>query len=172
MLIETPRLLVRRWTLDDVAALHAIQGDRRTMAFWPAPFALTDSRAWIERSLARYAERGFGRFALLSKASGAVIGDCGVVAIEMDGEPVNDIGWIIARPLWGRGLAVEAAAAVRDYAFATLGLPAIHANMPWNHHGSRLVAERIGMRHIRSFQNPKNRNIATLFYALRAEGGI
>ena len=170
MLIETPRLLIRHWTPDDVDALHAIQGDRRTMSFWPKPFTRADSRAWIERALKRYAERGFGRYALLSKASGQVVGDCGVVATELDRQPVNDIGWIIARPLWAQGLAVEAAAAVRDYAFATLGLPALHANMPWNHHGSRFVAERIGMRHVRSFENPKNRNIATLFYELRADG--
>ena len=170
MLIETPRLLIRHWTLNDLSALHAIQGDRRTMAFWPNRFELADSRAWIERSLARYAERGFGRYALLSKATGHVVGDCGVVATELDGKPVNDIGWIIARPLWGQGLAVEAAAAVRDHAFAHLGLTALHANMPWNHHGSRIVAERIGMRQLRAFQNPKNRNIATLFYELRADG--
>lgn len=172
MLIETPRLLVRRWTLDDVEALYAIQGDRRTMSFWPNPFTLPDSRAWIERSLARYAERGFGRYALLSKATGRVVGDCGVVATALDAEPVNDIGWIVARPLWGRGLAVEAAAAMRDYAFANLGLPALHANMPWNHHGSRIVAERIGMHLVRRFRNAKNRNIETLFYELRADGKV
>jgi RimJ/RimL family protein N-acetyltransferase len=170
VLIETPRLLVRRWTLDDVPALYAIQGDRRTMSFWPKPFTPADSRAWIERTLARYAERGFGRFALLLKATGRVVGDCGVVATTLDGQAVNDIGWIIARPLWGQGLAVEAAAAVRDYAFAHLGLPALHANMAWNHHGSRLVAERIGMRYLRRFDNPNNRNIATLLYELRADG--
>jgi ribosomal-protein-alanine N-acetyltransferase len=170
VLIETPRLLLRHWTLDDVPALYAIQGDLRTMSFWPKAFTLTDSRAWIERALVRYAERGFGRYAVLSKANGHVIGDCGVVATEMDGQPVNDIGWIIARPLWGQGLAVEAAAAVRDYAFANLGLASLHANMPWNHHASRIVAERIGMRHIRTFENQKNRNIATLLYELRADG--
>jgi Acetyltransferases, including N-acetylases of ribosomal proteins len=166
IIAETERLILRRLTPEDEEALHTIVSDPVTMAFWPRPFTREEAAAWIRRSRDQYAERGFGRYAVVDRGSGALIGDCGILATTTDGEPVNDIGYILHHPYWGRGLATEAAAAVRDYAFGELGLPVLHANMPHDHHGSRRVAEKIGMRFVREFANARNRGIRTLFYVL------
>ena len=165
IVLETERLILRRYRRDDAAALAGILSDPVTMAFWPAPFDTAAVGEWIERSLVSYAANGFGRWAILDRDSDEIIGDCGIVAAEMAGRSLFDLGYILHHTRWGRGLAVEAAAAVMNHGFATLGLPALHANMAEDHHGSRRVAERLGMSHIDTFINPRNRNKRTLLYA-------
>ena len=121
---------------------------------------------WIERSLRSYAEHGFGRFAAILRETGQLVGTSGIARLPVDGAPCNDLGYIIHHPFWRRGLATQAAFALRDHAFATLALPDLQANMPLDHHGSRRVAERIGMTLIRTFRNPGNRDRETYLYGL------
>lgn len=80
---------------------------------------------------------------------------------------MNDLGYIIHTSEWGQGYGTEAAKAIRDFAFQSLQLGNIHANMPSNHHASKKVAERLGMQFIREFNNKRNRNIRTLLYRMQ-----
>ena len=159
------RLLLRRWTLDDLDALHAILSDPTTMRFWPAPLDRNATGAWIERNLQRYREDGFGRWALLLRRSGELIGDCGLMRLPVDGRVENDLGYIVHHPFQGHGYATEVAAACLRYAIDTLQLTRVVANMPADHHASARVAEKIGMHLERSFRNPRNRDLPTLLYA-------
>ena len=170
MLLETDNLIIRPYQSDDLDRLSAILSDPITMRFWPSPLTLEAARAWIERSIQSYLLHGFGRYALVQTATGELIGDCGILKSTVAGQAVNDLGYIVHHPYWGRGYATEAARAVKDYAFDTLGLDALHANMPWNHDASRRVAEKIGMRRILEFDNERNRNIRTLLYTIEASG--
>ncbi|MGZ3496060.1 MAG: GNAT family N-acetyltransferase [Vulcanimicrobiaceae bacterium] len=162
--IETPRLLIRAFALDDLDALAEILCDPLTMQFWPRPLTRDEAADWLERSARRCAGSGFGRYAIVHRASGAMIGDAGVVPLAVNGADLYDLGYIIHHPYWRRGYATEAASAIRDDAFERLGLPALHANMPFDHAGSQRVAERIGMRKIGEFFNERNRNILTFLY--------
>lgn len=163
--LETPRLRLRHYREDDGVALFAILGDPVTMAMWPAPFTREGVAAWIARNRDRYRANGFGRYAVCDRADDALIGDCGIVPAEMAGRSVYDLGYIVHHSRWGRGLALEAARAVMTFAFETLGLPALHANMAEDHHASRRLAERLGMTVVDTFVNPRNRNRTTLLYA-------
>lgn len=163
---ETERLLLRRWTSDDLDRLFSILSDPITMQFWPAPLTIDAARAWIERALHNYASLGFGRFAVVLKESSAVIGDCGLMHTEVAGQPEYDLGYIIHHPYWRQGYATEAAMACSDYAFSTLGIRRLVANMAVDHVGSMSVARRLGMRLERVFANPRNRNMPTYLYVL------
>lgn len=165
-MIETERLVLRQFSIADVDALFPILSDPVTMSYWPKPFAYDDVHNWIARSIENYERHGFGRYAIMLKASEELIGDCGIWRLPLEGELVNDLGYIIHHPFWRDGYATEAANAVKDYVFNTLHLDALHANMPWDHHGSRRVAERIGMIKVREFVNERNRNIRTLLYVI------
>ena len=164
--LETPRLVLRRYTPDDLDALAVILGDPTTMAFWPRPFERAEAAAWNGRALDSYAAHGFGRWAALAKDTGALVGDCGLLRTTLAGEEVVDLGYIVHHPRWRQGLAQEAAAAVRDHAFDVLGLPRLVANMAHDHVGSARVAEKIGMVRVGAFDNPRNRGIRTLLYAI------
>jgi len=163
-MIRTARLRLREFTLDDLDAWSRIVGDPATMVFWPRPLTPDEARSWIERALVSYREHGFGRWVVTPHDSDTVIGDCGLIRKTVDGDEVNDLGYILTKERWGEGYATEMAAAVRDYAFDTLGLATLHANMAFDHHASRWVAEKIGMTRLREFDNPANRGIRTLLY--------
>ena len=77
-ILETDRLLLREMTQDDYTALEAILQDDQTMYAWEGAFSDTETQEWLDRNLRRYAEDGFGFWAVVLKASGDMIGQCGI----------------------------------------------------------------------------------------------
>ena len=167
--IETPRLLIRGFRQDDLDAFAAIMGDPVTLRLWPRRFTRDEVAAWIERAIAQGRQPGYGRRAVVLKESGALIGDAGVLRIELMHRVRNDLGYILDHRVHGRGLASEAAAALRDHAFAC-GLEDVWANMATDHTASRRVAEKLGMTLVATFRNARNRNMETCLLGQRADG--
>lgn len=164
-IIETDRLILREYTLEDTALLHTILSDPLTMQFWPSPFTLEQSQNWVKINIERYKNLGFGRWSLVIKKTEQVIGDCGLMISEIDGKEENDLGYIIHHKFWRNGYAYEAAEACKHYAFKNLGLERLCANMPFNHTGSERVAQKLGMVKEKEFLNKRNRNILTYLYS-------
>ena len=89
---------------------------------------------------------GFGFWALEVRASGEFIGFTGLETV--DGEmPFTgiELGWRLARPVWGNGYATEAALAAMDYGFDTMQPPEIVATIMALNLRSQAVMRRIGM---------------------------
>ncbi len=168
-IIETDRLILREYTLEDTALLHTILSDPLTMQFWPSPFTLEQSENWVKINIERYKNLGFGRWSLVIKKTEQVIGDCGLMISEIDGKEENDLGYIIHHKFWRNGYAYEAAEACKHYAFKSLGLERLCANMPFNHTGSERVAQKLGMVKEKEFLNKRNRNILTYLYSITRE---
>src|ERR1035441_853663 len=120
LILETERLTLRRLHPDDADAIFAVLGDVIAMQHYPRRFARKDAEEWIERNLRRYAEHGHGLYAVVLKASGEVIGDCGLVTQQIEGRPELEVGYHLRRDQWGHGYATEAARACLDYAFREL----------------------------------------------------
>jgi len=105
-------------------------------------------RAWLEACLERYQTWGFGPYAVLEQNSQNVIGYCGLFFFpELDGQAEVEIGYRLARSAWGQGYATEAAFAVRDYAFTTLGMKRLIAMIDPSNLASIRVAEKMGMHY-------------------------
>jgi RimJ/RimL family protein N-acetyltransferase len=166
MSIETARLIVRTYTEEDLPALARILGDRTTMAFWPRPLDAEESAGWLWRNIASREMSGYGRQAVILKATGALIGDAGVVRAEIDGQERPDLGYIIDHTQWGHGYATEAARALASLYLHGHGCGVLYANMAHDHRASQRVAERIGMRRCGEFANSRNRGIRTFLYLL------
>jgi RimJ/RimL family protein N-acetyltransferase len=115
-------------------------------AFSAEPFEREQMEGWIKRNLEHQERYGYGLFTVLLRHSGLVIGDCGIEHMELTGRPVAELGYDLRSDHWGRGLATEAASAVRDYAFQTLQLPSIGSLIRNDNHRSQRVAEKVGMR--------------------------
>ncbi len=152
MRIETERLVLRDMALTDLDDLLAVFADPETMRFYPQPFDCQMTQAWIARNLQRYAQDGFGLWAVILKTNGALIGDCGLVRQEVEGVPVVEIGYHIRRDFWGQGLATEAAQACRDYGWHHLGLDQLVSLINPANIASRRVAEKNGMRLIKQVE--------------------
>jgi [ribosomal protein S5]-alanine N-acetyltransferase len=145
--LETERLLLRPMTPDDLDALLRIFTDPNVMAaFNTPPFDREQMRRWLQRNLDHQTEHGYGLCALLLKETGELIGDCGLEHLLVEGVSQAELGYDLRSDYWRRGLATEAACAVRDYAFDQLCLPRLISLIRQGNNASRRVAERVGMR--------------------------
>jgi RimJ/RimL family protein N-acetyltransferase len=129
------------------------------MRYYPAPYDRSGVEQWIERNRQRYQEDGVGLWAMeLMKMQGSevpgsevqnevhkIIGDCGIILQEVEGEHLYEIGYHLRRDFWGQGLATEAAIACRDWAFAHLTADRLISLIRPENLPSCRVAERTGM---------------------------
>ena len=146
MILETERLYLRKLTPADRAALCETLQDKEAMYTYEHAFSDEEADAWLARQTARYREDGFGLWAVIRKEDGALLGQCGTTMQDIHGDRVPEIGYLLARRYWHMGYATEAARACKQYAFETLGLPAVYSIIRENNLPSRRVAERNGMR--------------------------
>lgn len=142
--LETARLTLRELTFDDAPALGAVLGDAETMRWYPRALTPDEVDEGILRQIGRYPS-GTGLLGIVLKESGDLIGDCGLVWQEVDGPPEVEIGYHVHRAWQNRGLATEAARAVRDYAFATLAVDHVISLIRPENLPSRRVAEKNGL---------------------------
>ena len=144
--LETPRVVLRHYTLDDVDALSEVICDHENMRFFPNRFERKDAVEWIEKNLRRYAEDGVGGWALILKQGGVFGGHCGLAYREIGGARELEVGYTLARHCQGRGIATEAARACMDYAFTQLAVEQVISLIRPDNLPSRRVAERNGMK--------------------------
>ena len=102
--------------------------------------------AWRQLALliGHWELRGFGLWAVEERASGGFIGRIG--CHEPDGWPGFELGYVLAREAWGRGLAREGAAAALDFARRELGRDTIISLIRPANRASIAVAEHFGAR--------------------------
>jgi RimJ/RimL family protein N-acetyltransferase len=144
-ILETPRLILREFSPDDVDALARVLSDPETMRFYPAPFDRAGVEEWIARNLRRCAKDGHGLWAMILKTNGELIGDCGLTVQQIDGADEIEIGYHVRRDRWNQGFATEAARACRDYGFAQLHAHRLISIIRPENLPSRRVAEKNGM---------------------------
>jgi RimJ/RimL family protein N-acetyltransferase len=143
--VETARLQMRRMTYDDVAGLLKVFGDSEAMRFYPAPFDCQQMEKWVDWNQRNYTNYGYGLWSLILRATGELIGDCGLVNQQVDEALEVEIGYHVRRDLWRQGLATEAALACRDYGFDILGRRRLISLIHPQNLASRRVAEKVGM---------------------------
>jgi RimJ/RimL family protein N-acetyltransferase len=147
MIIETARLLLRPMEAGDCLDLLMTFGDPKVMAaFGVEPFHEPEMKRWIVRNLEHQARHGYGLFSVIHKADRTLIGDCGLEHREIEGAAEVELGYDIRSEYWNRGLATEAASAVRDYAFQRLEQSRLVSLIRRGNGASVRVAEKIGMR--------------------------
>ena len=145
MILETERLLLREMTQDDLHALQGILQDEETMYAYNSAFDEAETQAWLDRQLSRYAQYGFGLWAVVLKESGGMIGQCGLTMQPWRGDEVLEVGYLFNRAFWHHGYATEAARGCMEYAFDLLGAREVCSIIRETNLPSRRVAERNGM---------------------------
>lgn len=164
--IQTERLWLRELTLDDVDDVFAIIGDAETMKYYPQKFSRDDALDWVKRNLQRYRRDGFSLYAAELKASGEVIGDCGLIRQEVESESLIEVAYHFRRDCWGNGYATEAAKACIAFAFEQLNATKVVSLIRPENMPSQRVAERNGMTVERQVMF---HGLPHLLYAIRRE---
>lgn len=151
IIAQTPRLILRQLRAEDADAMNRVLGDRDVMRFSDGVKTCEQVVAWIDRwANELYEECGFGPWAVVEKPGQSTIGYCGVSRFPgRCAANETEIGFRLERAVWGKGLASEAAAAVRDYAFRSLRLDKLIAIIDPQNVVAVRVAQKVGFRYER-----------------------
>lgn len=155
MIIETDRLILREYTMEDFEDLFEILSDAETMQHYPKPYDEEMTRRWIEWSIRNYDQYGFGLWAVILKTTGEFIGDCGLTIQNINGEMLPEIGYHINKKYWRQEFGSEAAKAVRDWAFKNTEYDSLYSYMKHTNCASYSTAIANGMRKINEFSDER-----------------
>jgi len=138
--------VLRGFTAADVEPYVRMMADPEVTRFLGDGRPLDRADAWRQLALliGHWELRGFGLWAVEERASGRFIGRVG--CHEPDGWPGFELGYVLAREAWGRGLAREGAAAALDFARRELGRDTIISLIRPANRASIAVAEHFGAR--------------------------
>ena len=146
--LETARLRIRRFQDSDLQAFLAYRNDPEVARYqsWEST-SEEEGRSFIEEM--KSSQPGsiglWFQFAFELKATGTLIGDCGLV-IALQDERQGEIGYTLSRAYQRQGLATEGVTAVLDYAFTALNMHRVSAVVDTENAASVALLERIGMR--------------------------
>lgn len=145
-MIETARLILRRWRDTDREPFAAMSRDPEVMAHLGPLMSRDESDAVGSRVNAHIDRHGFGFWALERKSDGLFLGFTGLKRADVGplaGE--IEIAWRLARQAWGQGYAREAAQAALDWGFANTDAGLIFAMTVAANCNSWGLMERLGM---------------------------
>ncbi len=147
--LRTERALLRTMTLDDVDAVHAYQSDPevcRYMLYEPRTRDEVAQKIEQWQHHARLAEDGDDLELAIDVDEVGVVGHMYFKLVSVN-DQTAEIGWALHRDHQGRGYATEGARALLDYAFGTLGLHRVRAELDPRNDASVALCHRLGMRH-------------------------
>ncbi|VEU82135.1 GNAT family N-acetyltransferase [Acholeplasma hippikon] len=151
MKLETKRLILRELTINDLEALKKVIGDKDNMKYYHEDFDEKKVIEWILRNIERYKTFGFGLWAVCLKESGELIGDCGLTLQNIHEVIRPEIGYHIRRDMQQKGIAKEAAIAVRDWTFSNTPFKEIYSYMKSHNHASRQAALSWGCQFVEEY---------------------
>lgn len=146
--LETERLMLRALEMSDCPRVTELAGDRRIYDMTlliPHPYALKQAEDWIGTHAAHWArwrEDWSMNFAIRSKSSDELMGVIGLVGVPRHKRA--EMGYWLGVPFWGNGFMTEAARAVVEFAFGTLGVNRIEAGVFDGNEASANVLRKVG----------------------------
>jgi [ribosomal protein S5]-alanine N-acetyltransferase len=165
-MLETERLIIRKFTFDDLPKLIELRADEDVIRYLGGR-RLQNPEA-IEKRMGFYidcyAKYGYGMCALVWKATGEMIGWCGLQPLEETGE--TEVGYGMSKEFWGRGIGYECARAWLEYAFTKTGATRIVAVADPANTGSWRIMEKCGMKYERTGEHY---GMTCVFYGISRE---
>ncbi|MDJ0727019.1 MAG: GNAT family N-acetyltransferase [Prochloraceae cyanobacterium] len=149
IIAETSRLIIRHFSAADLESLAPILANQKVMKFsLKGAKTKAETQIFIEKILADYQTKGCGLYAVIFRENMQLIGFCGLFFWpSIAGKEEVEIGYRFDPNYWGRGLATEAAKAVRDYAFTKFNFTSLISLIEPANIASIRVAEKNGMKY-------------------------
>ena len=167
MFLETERLILREYVQEDFADLKDVISDEETMKYYLKPYDDAGVQKWLDWSFSNYEKHGFGLFAIELRETGEFVGDAGITLQPIDGEWLPEVGYHVNKKHWRRGIASEAARAVRDWAFSNFEFDALYSYMASENIPSQATARSVGMTKLKEYST-ENENL-TVYKITREE---
>lgn len=168
--LETERLILRKFTEEDIGALYLLLKDEEVNTFlpWFPAKSMEDAKSFFEeRFAANYRKPCAYHYAICLKKDNSPIG---YVNVSMDDS--HDFGYALCKELWHRGIVTEAGKAVIEQ-LKKDGIPYITATHDVNNPRSGGVMKQLGMKYQYSYQEqwqPKDILVTFRMYQLNFDG--
>jgi RimJ/RimL family protein N-acetyltransferase len=148
--LETERLMLRPRSMADLDDCFAMDRDPEVTKFIPGPWNDPEAhRLFLTNRIQANFGEGLGYWSVFAKENTKqFLGWILLIPADAIG-PEIEIGWRLNRLTWGKGYATEAARPVLAYAFATLGLEYVIADIAPGNTASMRVAEKLGLSQTR-----------------------
>ena len=145
--LETERLLLRKMRLDDAEAMFAYASDPEVTRYvlWDTHRSIEDSESFLSFATEGYERGDFGGWGVVLKDDGAFIGTCGLDAGYAPEHARAELGYVLSREHWGKGLMPEAVRAIIRFGFGRMQLNRIEARCIAENTASARVMEKAGM---------------------------
>ncbi|WP_309721334.1 GNAT family N-acetyltransferase [Armatimonas sp.] len=139
------RVCLRSLTDTDTQALFSYYSDPEAMRYWawPAYTEVAQAQKLLTEAQEGSPEAGYLAWGIAQRTGNALLGTCSLYRIDLNNGRA-EIGYLLGRPHWGQGLASEAVVLAIDYAFTTLGLRRLEADIDPRNVGSHKLLERLG----------------------------
>ena len=161
----TNRLILRQWKEEDLPQFAELNADPEVMKYFPSVLSEKESNILAEKIRTRIEKNGWGFWAMETKADKSFIGFTGLNQPDenMLPSPCVEIGWRLAKPFWGQGLATEAGRECLRFAFHNLNMREIVSFTSTTNIRSQAVMIRLGMKNTKqNFYHPKLERINSL----------
>lgn len=145
--LDAARLLLRQPTADDLPAFLRVFGSREDLRYW-SHGPLEDeaaARRYLRSILDGVRDRSLFQWAVADRASGDMVGTCTLTSWDQDNRHA-EIGFILAREHWGRGLATEAVRTALRFGFGAMGLHRVEADVHPENAASLALLENVGFQ--------------------------
>lgn len=145
--ISTPRLTLRTLTDADAPALYGIFSHPEVMRYWSRPPWTEPAQAhqMVLTSLEDLRTGDALRLGIARRSDDRLVGTCSLFSFHVESRRA-EIGYALGRPFWGCGYMHEALAALVEYAFTTLGLNRLEADIDPRNAASARTLERLGFQ--------------------------
>jgi ribosomal-protein-alanine N-acetyltransferase len=150
-ILETQRCYLRELLVDDAEYFYDLNADPEVIKYTgDKPFGtINEARSFLE-NYSQYTLYGYGRWAVIDKATNEFLGWCGL-KYSSDLDEI-DLGFRFFRKHWNQGYATETAKACVDYGFNHLNIDKIVGRAMEANIGSVKVLEKIGMSFVGKFE--------------------
>lgn len=144
--LETERLILRKMVLNDAEAVFAYASNSEVSRYtlWETHRSIEDSRAFLEFATQKYENGGEPDWGIVYRGNGCLVGACGLVNWEAE-HARAEVGFVLSREYWGRGLISEAVRAILRFGFERMNLNRIEARCIAENAASARVMEKAGM---------------------------
>ncbi len=145
--LETSRLILRRFTLEDAQPMFehwANDADVCKYMTWPPHGQVDTTRNLLERWVAEYENNAVYHWVIEHKAAGHIIGSIGAMQMN-ERNDCCEVGYCIAKAFWGQGLTTEALRAVLGFLFREVGVHRVEALHDLENTASGRVMQKAGM---------------------------
>jgi ribosomal-protein-alanine N-acetyltransferase len=145
--LETDRLILRLPQESDGEALAPIYADPAVMRYIGNGATRTREQvdATVGWMIQQWEENGFGLYVAEQKSDRQVIGRCGLICQTIEEQREIELAYLFGSQSWGRGLATEAAMAIRDHAKGTLHIKRLISLVHPDNVASKRVAKKAGL---------------------------